>query len=493
MSYIWRFMYLDVLQPEDSFPTMMRKMIMAISAIVALAAVYGLIQKLMGKQGKANSTSVPCYISLIVTFWGAWIYVKCTHTAPTWMIALWANIVSLTILLSVLACPNFPWEFALFTLLIALEIMKTPLVNLIIPVTTLIVFAYNFSLGRMGPPYPLLTLPDGSDSTPGELVTPYIRGVVIVLIGMCALHLQTEEFTRTSLAATAANEMSLEVSQKLAVYDTDGARAVLVAYASREQVDGALMTCFGTIVTNLERYRRYLPNHVLDMEEEEQEEGSSNDDESTPKASAPATPLQPVVHQASDQSEEISANEVISFEAPPVASPRNRREVVASPRNRRGSPVSNVAGLVVESSVTFSMVHYNGADTAMTPFVDRVHAVAQETFGAVHSFIADTVYLTWNAGRRTAAFLSRLRENVGDPSVTVSGVAASGIGRYQMAGGALQAVLVRVAWFPLLRKLHTIAKTHGALLLDQKTNKTAKFHMKTQCVDCVGESIKGTS
>ena len=73
--------------------------------------------------------------------------------------------------------------------------------------------------------------------------------------------------------------------------------------------------------------------------------------------------------------------------------------------------------------------------------------------------------------------------------VTVSGVVVSGIGRYQMAGGALQAVLVRVSWFPLLHKLHTIAKTHGALLLDEKANETAKVHLKTQCVDCVGESM----
>ena len=155
-----------------------------------------------------------------------------------------------------------------------------------------------------------------------------------------------------------------------------------------------------------------------------------------------------------------------------------------------------MTGLIVEGPVTFSMVHYNGPDAAMTPFVDRVHAVAQETFGAVHSFIVDIVHLTWNAGRRTyqheakaAAFLCRLRENVGDPSVTVSGVVAAGTGRFQKAGGALQAVLVRVDWLPLLRTLYTIAKTHGALLLDQKANATAKFHMKTQCVDYVGESL----
>ena len=70
--------------------------------------------------------------------------------------------------------------------------------------------------------------------------------------------------------------MSLEVSQKLAVYDTDGARAVLAAYASRDQVDGALMTSFGSILMNLEGYRQHLPNYVLYPEGDE-------DDPSTPK------------------------------------------------------------------------------------------------------------------------------------------------------------------------------------------------------------------
>ena len=180
MSCIWRFLYLDLLQPGDTSPMMMRKMSMAVGALVGLLAVYGLIQTLMGKQGKASSTTVPCYISLVVILISSWIYVKCTHTAPTWLIALWINILSVTILLSVLTCPNFPWEFSLFTLFIGVEIMKVHSVNLIAPVTTLLVFCYNSSLGRMGAPYRLLMLPDGSDSTPGEFVQAYIRGIAIV-------------------------------------------------------------------------------------------------------------------------------------------------------------------------------------------------------------------------------------------------------------------------------------------------------------------------
>ena len=80
-------------------------------------------------------------------------------------------------------------------------------------------------------------LPQGRDLPPGDLVSSYAVSIVVVLIALYGVHLQSEESTRSSLAATAANEMSLEVSQKLAVYDTDGARTVLAACTCQDQVD----------------------------------------------------------------------------------------------------------------------------------------------------------------------------------------------------------------------------------------------------------------
>ena len=121
-------------------------------------------------------------------------------------------------------------------------------------------------------------------------------------------------------------------------------------------------------MTNLVRYRRHLPNYVLDLEEEEEEEGEEDpiDDGTTPSASgqmsvvdrtAPAnasaseTPIQPVVVQAPDQSEESSANEVIPFSLDVLnAGP----EPIL--KRRRVSPVLNITGLVAEGLVTFSMV-----------------------------------------------------------------------------------------------------------------------------------------
>ena len=43
MSCIWRFLYLDVIQPGDNFNMMMRKMIMALSAIVGNLTLLNLL------------------------------------------------------------------------------------------------------------------------------------------------------------------------------------------------------------------------------------------------------------------------------------------------------------------------------------------------------------------------------------------------------------------------------------------------------------------
>ena len=126
MSCIWRFLYHDLLEPGDTFPIMMRKMVVAVGVPVGLLAVYGVIQKLMSKQANTSTTYIimGCYISLMVTFFGSWIYVKRTHTAPSWLIAIWTNSLAVTILLFILCNPNYPWEFALIGLIFAVSVLN---------------------------------------------------------------------------------------------------------------------------------------------------------------------------------------------------------------------------------------------------------------------------------------------------------------------------------------------------------------------------------
>ena len=181
MSCIWpflyHFMYYDNIEPGDTFPIMMRKLVMAAGGLVGFMAVYGVIQKVMSKQANTSTTYIimGCYLSLMVTLFGSWIYVKRTHTAPSWLIAIWTNFLAVTMLLFILCNPNYPWEFALIALMCCVPFLGMHSVNLIIPIACLLIFGYNFSLGRMGAPYPLMVFPGGFDQAPGELIQAYVH------------------------------------------------------------------------------------------------------------------------------------------------------------------------------------------------------------------------------------------------------------------------------------------------------------------------------
>ena len=132
-----------------------------------------------------------------------------------------------------------------------------------------------------------------------------------------------------SLAATAANEMSLEVAEASCVRHGRGLRrsrsVIRIPRASQRRPHDVIWNDR----ENLEKYRRYLPNHVLGLEEE------SSDDESNPNTSAAATPLQPVVLQAFDQPEVSNANEVIPLSSNVLN--RRRPSIFKGPDDEEGS------------------------------------------------------------------------------------------------------------------------------------------------------------
>ena len=172
-------MYHDVIKPGDTFPMMMRKMIMALSAIAGNVFMFNvLIYKTKPRTDETSaiyffSISIPAVVILI----GSWIYVKWTHTAPTWLIAFWINSISALTLLGNLTVPNAPYVFNQIAIIISVLLCKVHSVNLTVPVMAVLIFCYNLSLGRMGAPYPLMMLPGGRDLTPGELVTPFVVSI----------------------------------------------------------------------------------------------------------------------------------------------------------------------------------------------------------------------------------------------------------------------------------------------------------------------------
>jgi len=134
------------------------------------------------------------------------------------------------------------------------------------------------------------------------------------------------------------------------------------------------------------------------------------------------------------------------------------------------------------------LVHFEGPDESLMPFVDRVHDFAKVSYAGVHSFIGDTVVVTWNAVRRAASFepkalqfFLKLRDDAG--GVRAYGAVMSGAGRYQMAGGALQAPLLHVDWFQQLEALAALGASHDAVLTSRRLYEQAQCFIEARSVD----------
>ena len=172
MSCILRFIYHDVIQPGDTFTMMMRKMVMALSAIAGNVCLLSVLY--FTTKPRTNETRAiyfySLYISGVVILISSWIYVKWTHTAPTWLMVFWTNSMSVIVLIN-LSTPNAPSNTTQIAIIICVLLCKVHSVNLTVPVTALLIFCYNSSLGRMGAPYPLLMLLHARDLKPDELVS----------------------------------------------------------------------------------------------------------------------------------------------------------------------------------------------------------------------------------------------------------------------------------------------------------------------------------
>ena len=259
-----------------------RKIMLAVTAVVD---VYGLFLVLdnfaymMSMQHIVTNliTNQVATIIFVLTVGGCWLYAKLTRKVPDALMDVWLLGMNLSIILMVVGSTGYPWVPMFQTFATAAVACNTRWLryHLAVSVVGMFLVQYNQAMEPFGKL--LLVVPgDAFVVSFFTVIMRHITASIAFAAGVLVVSSNSIEFHKKSLAATAAIEMSLEVSQKLALYDTDGARAVLAAYASRDQGNVALMTCFGTIVMNLEQYRQHLPNYVLYPEGDE-------DDPSSPK------------------------------------------------------------------------------------------------------------------------------------------------------------------------------------------------------------------
>lgn len=445
------FMYRGHAEPDDDFVTRVRK---ATLGVIFLGGVIGLVTLLNDVLTEVPA-SLSGYLRIAMTLVfvlaaiPAFIYMKVTHRAETWLTDLVFFSLHVNTVLTIIVEPTALIATTVLAIAVILMCTSTPLYPLhyFLLFGQLVCAIINYAHATTGTG--LVQIPEPATSTYQErLMGGAVAGMAFLLLPPLVRWLLDEfrEQGRNSTATTRAAEV---VSKHLARYDTASAHDAVIdaANSSEGAVSPALLVSLRTLVDNLNMYRPHLPNWVLqrtldedtegDLDLEEHEEG---DDESfasastggswsrqpgsgrlyTPKSDSPGQkPSTPKRRGSGEEAANISpADELL------------RGALIRSDIHvAKGAIVVFTYVPLNDDGAPFSLVNPTDAQRAalsniMHSFTECIYAVAGQVRGAVHSFVGDQVTVTFNAASRVAQpevkaaqFIARMKKAAGKPDV----------------------------------------------------------------------------
>jgi hypothetical protein len=490
-----RFVSLDLLNPTTPFLLFLRKLVVISGFIPALFALYilpffieGLIPGVAEDYAPDRAGFVGYVVSMvscifiIVTGIVPYVAAQWTGGVPSWALCmvLYGTVAAGTLI--AVSTPSFPiclWAavYALFATLCELPGRNVYLAALV-PFFAL--SAYNTcSLMDGRAPFGV----PGAQALPFEtMLRDYSMALMGIALPVVACILQTKQHRNLLAAADAANRLSRDAAELLRNYDTAGVSHLLEEYAELPGADPALIASYTALVDNLNQYRPHIPNWMVGAHTEDNR--SQIDDDTGSQRSTQSTRS-----HLSAQSNQSAVSTGAPREAVPgVADGFN---VTAAPKN---------------VTVAFGIVDFQVADvlstaargTAVSAFSDTVHRLAAATHCAVHSFVGDTVQLSWNATLRAvqpevkaARFLCDLKAALaGNHDISVAAAAMHGKATTQFAGtGAVQAVAISLPWRSTLRTLMAFAIKHRTCVVHHKTASVASHTCAFRAVEALQLSV----
>jgi hypothetical protein len=311
-----------------------------------------------------------------------------------------------------------------------------------------------------------------------------IMGVSFMVTVVVGCVLQARHFLRVLATAEAANELSRTAAALLREYDTDAVGALLEEYREAPDHDADILESYEALVANLNRYRPHLPNWMVRQEGDEDSTRTSVQDES-----------------ASVRSRRSGARSSAAYRVGAAASAVGSGAGSAAGTSSSlstNAPLGDAARVV--STVAFALVDFRVGDdfpsqhgNAVSRFIDTLHRVAATTHGAIHTFVGDTVQLSWNAAMKcaqpevkAARFLARLKVAVEESrdQMTVSAAAMSGKASHQFGGtGRVSALAVSMPWRAELLACFELAKRHRAFVTTSSLAATVNHAVLTRGVE----------
>eukprot|EP00759_Apiculatamorpha_spiralis_P012298 PhF_6_TR1932/c1_g1_i3/m.3024 len=228
--------------------------------------IYNIVNALYSPRSEPYAAIVVTVASIVMTagLMGGFIVGCKTKTAPDYMVEFWSICLNFGCLQLMVSTKGLPYAPCFFAIAICLVTMQCPRYWLHLPLCFFgwCLTIYEQTLTPLG--YPPLVVGG---------VTKYIfqdvffrAGTVLATMVLVtwSLDVQTREFRRLLTASQSAVHMSLAVAEKLAAYDTSGATSVMKAFSTEGVADTDLVVAFSQIISNLEAYRAFIPQALLE-------------------------------------------------------------------------------------------------------------------------------------------------------------------------------------------------------------------------------------
>jgi len=470
--------FYDLLSENDGFVETIRKgaasMALGVGILLPLAVVgnYLEAQEMTVALAVYMSTAMFATVASIVTY----LVVRWATFNPATVLGTTLVINSVMSAVGLTATMEYPFHIVFvltlpFAALLDLPMKWAWILGSFLPYCAA---SYNHAARSAHFDHPPLLIPNATAtqlSVPSRL-GPYVALYFFATIISLVFYAMHAEYARSIERSKASATLAKEVARLLAGYDTASARDAL---RFAEVADAELSEALEAIVENLEAYRPHLPNWLVNAAACASSSGKASEND-TDTADEPSTNFD-------------SRSDVVSGRSHRSAGSGNSHRRRSSQRPAAHAPADTIRTLtVVRARIGFRVERVTGdlpmAAQCATAFVDAVHAAARHTKAAVHSFIGDTVEVSWNAAApapsakaKCARFLARVRQFVEDlredataAHLSVGGGAIACRGKVLMAGHGKQhqALLLSIGEHheQLLSTLAHAGARHRAMLAD---------------------------
>eukprot|EP00759_Apiculatamorpha_spiralis_P056792 PhF_6_TR8303/c1_g1_i8/m.12824 len=295
----------------------------------------------------------------------------------------------------------------------------------------------------------------------------HVRMFFLIPLGLGCVAAQSYAYNETVEKLQRAVGMTKRVSELLAEYNTSEAEAILKDYTETESKKGgdlALVSILSTLVENLNKYRPFLPNYVI--------------------------------NNVIDAEGEFRECDVENVENEPASSSSlNILTSISSVSIEKHKSTPLLAMIPTRRTVSYALIDYTVVtdDVIDNPhtlrdFIDRTYRYANMTSGAIHSCVGNTLHMTWNATRPVSTPERRavdamldlriLTKNVSGKGnamvssrINVNGSIMTGVGECRMTGTIHQAFLLDISWRHAQCILHQYSRKVNTVVVCQDTAK----------------------